>query len=73
MNKERLFDRLPTIYRTRDAELSHAGQFEAYIGLMDEILTAIDEQTDEFYHDHFIETCADWLIPYIGTALGGRA
>ncbi len=65
-----LFERLPAIYRTRDADLSREGQFEAYIGLMDEILEGIDDHIDVFYHDHFIETCADWMVPYIGDLLG---
>ena len=37
-----LFERLPAIYRTRDEDLSREGQFEAYIGLMDEVLGAAD-------------------------------
>lgn len=68
--RPRLFERLPAIYRTRDADLSREGQFEAYIGLMDEILEGVDDHIDAFYHDHFIETCADWMIPYIGDLLG---
>ena len=37
-----LFERLPAIYRTRDAEPAQGGQFEAYIGLMDEVMEALD-------------------------------
>jgi hypothetical protein len=66
----RLFERLPAIYRERDAEASRAGQFEAFIGLMDEVLEAIDGHIEAFYHDHFIDTCADWVAPYIGDLLG---
>jgi hypothetical protein len=65
-----LFERLPVLYRTRDTDPSRAGQFEAFIGLMDEILRGIDADIDQLYHDQFIETCADWMVPYIGDLLG---
>ena len=65
-----LFERLPAIYRTRDAEPAQGGQFEAYIGLMDEVMEALDAHIEQFYHDHFIEHCDDWVIPYIGDLLG---
>ncbi len=70
MSRERLFDRLPEIYRTRDADPSRYGQFEAYIGFMDEILEALDDHVETLYHDHFIETCSDWMVPYLGDMLG---
>ena len=65
-----LFERLPTIYRTRDADPSREGQFEAYVELMDEVLSAIDDHIEVLYNDHFIESCADWVVPYIGDLLG---
>ena len=70
MTRAPLFERLPAIYRTRDADLSRQGQFEAYIGLMDELFAAIDDHIEAFYHDHFVETCDDWMVPYIGDLLG---
>jgi len=66
----RLFDLLPALYRQRDADPARAGQFEAYIGLMDEVFKAVDADIETLYHDHFIETCADWMVPYIGDLLG---
>ncbi len=68
--RPRLFERLPEIYRTRDADLSRQGQFEAFIGLMDEILEGIDDHVEALYDDQFIESCADWMVPYIGDLLG---
>ncbi len=65
-----LFERLPAIYRERDADPGSAGQFEAYVGLIDEVFAALDDHIEAFYHDHFIETCADWTVPYIGDLLG---
>jgi hypothetical protein len=65
-----LFQRLPEIYRIRDAEQTPPGQFEAYVGLMDGVHAAIRDNIEALYHDEFIETCADWVIPYIGDLLG---
>ena len=33
-------------------------------------LHEVDDHIEAFYHDHFIETCADWMVPYIGDLLG---
>lgn len=70
MTRKPLFERIPAVYRGRDAEPSRAGQFEAFIGLMDEVLAAVDQDIDALYQDQFIETCADWVVPYIGDLLG---
>jgi len=68
--RQRLFDRLPEIYRIRDAELTPAGLLEAYLGILDEAGTAIHANIDALYHDFFIETCDDWVIPYLADLLG---
>jgi hypothetical protein len=65
-----LFDRLPAIYRERDADPETAGQLQAFVGLMDEVFAAIDADLETLYYDHFIDTCQDWLIPCIGDVLG---
>ena len=68
--RQRLFDRLPEIYRIRDAEQTPAGQLEAYLGILDEAQGAIHASIDALYHDFFIETCDDWVIPYLADLLG---
>lgn len=65
-----LFQRLPEIYRIRDAEQSPPGQLEAYVGALDEVFAAIRDDIEALYHDLSIETCQDWAIPYIGDLLG---
>jgi hypothetical protein len=65
-----LFQRLPEIYRIRDTERTPAGQLEAYLGILDEAQSAIHANIDALYHDFFIETCDDWVIPYIADLLG---
>ena len=65
-----LYERLPEIYRLRDAEQSPPGQLAAYLGLIDEVLRAVRDDTEGLYHNQFIETCDDWVVPYLGDLLG---
>ncbi|NJM60206.1 MAG: hypothetical protein HC849_08500, partial [Oscillatoriales cyanobacterium RU_3_3] len=65
-----LYDRLPEIYRVKDEEQTPPGQLENYLAIADFIFDAIHENIESLYHDLFIETCVDWVIPYIGDLLG---
>lgn len=65
-----LFERLPEIYRIRDEELSLPGQLRSYLSLVDQIFGALHDNIEALYNDLFIETCAEWVIPYIGDLLG---
>jgi hypothetical protein len=64
MSDNALFDLLPTVYRIRDAELS--GQLEALLGLINEQVDLLGADLDGLWDDLFIETCAEWVVPYIG-------
>ena len=59
-----LVERLPVVYRIRDAELN--GELEALIELIDEQVGLLRADLDGLWDDLFIETCADWVVPYIG-------
>lgn len=65
-----LYERLPEIYRIKDAEQQPPGQLKSYIALVEEVFGAIHENIESLYHDLFIETCDDWVIPYISDLLG---
>jgi hypothetical protein len=65
-----LFERLPEIYRIKDAELIPPNQLRDYLALVEAAYGAIHENIEALYHDLFIETCDDWVIPYIGDLLG---
>jgi hypothetical protein len=65
-----LYDRLPEIYRIRDQEQSPPGQLRAYLELVEEAFGEIHQNIEALYHDLFIDTCDDWVIPYIGDLLG---
>jgi hypothetical protein len=65
-----LYERLPEIYRIRDEELSPPGQLSAYLALVERAFGAIHEDIESLYHDLFVETGDDWVVPYIGDLLG---
>jgi hypothetical protein len=71
MNKRvELFNRLPEIYRIRDAEQVPPGQLEAYLAVIEEAFGTVHENIESLYHDLFIDTCDDWVVPYLADLLG---
>ncbi len=67
---ERLYSLLPSHLRVRDA-----GQGEPLRALLRVFETEADRVEADIaglYDDWFIETCGDWVIPYIGDLLGVR-
>jgi hypothetical protein len=65
-----LYELLPAVYRLRDD-----GQGKPLFELMTLIareLGAIEESLDQLYDDQFIETCSEWVAPYIGDLVGYR-
>ena len=65
-----LYERLPEIHRIRDEQVEPAKQLEAFLAPIEEAFGHIHENIEALYHDLFIDTCDDWVIPYIGDLLG---
>ena len=70
-----LFDLLPALYRLRDAQLAQSqglatGPLQSLLMLIDEQFDLVADDLAQRYDDHFIETCASWVIPYIGDLIG---
>jgi hypothetical protein len=65
-----LFDRLPEIYRVRDAEQSPPDQLRAYLAAVEAAFGALHDNIAQLYDDLFIDTCDDWVIPYLADLLG---
>ncbi len=70
-----LFNLLPALYRLRDAQIAANAGYE--IGPLQSLLSIVEEQTAileenmaQMYDDLFIETCAPWVVPYIGNLIG---
>ncbi len=73
MKRVPLFDRLPEIHRIKDREQASGddpGPLQAYLSHVENAFTAVKGSAEALYHDLFIETCADWVIPYLGDLLG---
>ena len=68
---DRLFDLLPAIYKVRDHE--QGGSLRELLEVIDEQVAVLEEDLDQLYDDLFIETCADWVVPYIGDLIGYRS
>jgi hypothetical protein len=70
LTAERLYSLLPAVYRIRDAEQGEP--LKALLAAFARELAALEENLDQLYDDQFIETCADWVAPYIGDLIGYR-
>jgi hypothetical protein len=65
---DRLYNLLPAVYRVRDSE--NGGALRALLGVMESELQALDADISGLYDNWFIETAAEWVVPYIGDLLG---
>lgn len=61
---------LPAIHRIRDEDQGQP--LEQLLALVAEQVAVLEENLDQLYDDQFIETCAEWVVPYIGTLIGYR-
>ncbi len=84
---DRLYALLPSIMRRRDGDAGAAtaarlgfergltdedGPLKALLGILGTELAVLEAEAEALYDDHFIETCADWVVPYIGALIGAR-
>lgn len=65
---QRLYELLPAIVRIRDAEQGEP--LKALAELIASEVAVLEEDLEQLYDDQFIETCADWVVPYIGDLIG---
>lgn len=49
-----------------------AGPMASLLAVFAEQMAVLQEDLDQLYDDQFIETCADWVVPYIGDLIGYR-
>lgn len=66
--EELLYNLLPAIYRSRD--VAQGEPLRALLGLMEREFQAIQADIEGLYENLFIETCEEWVVPYIGDLLG---
>jgi hypothetical protein len=67
---DRLYSLLPAIYRTRDAQQGYP--LQALLRIMAEQVNVVEDDIRQLYENWFIETCEDWVVPYIADLIGYR-
>ena len=65
---DRLYDLLPAFHRMRDADEGYP--LRALLRLIGREAQVVEDDLLALYEGWFIETCADWLVPYIGDLVG---
>ena len=68
---DRLYELLPVVYRQRDAEQGYP--LRALLQVIAEQVNVVEADIDRLYENWFVETCEDWVVPYIGDLVGYRA
>ncbi len=66
-SSERLYELLPAIYRLRDADQGYP--LRDLIELMAREGRVVEADLAALYDNWFVESCADWVVPYIGDLL----
>ncbi len=80
---DQLWNLLPAHLRTRDAELANpdgpdtsgdwrSGPLRELVEVLAEQVAVLEENLDQLYDNHFVETASPWALPYIGDLLGIR-
>jgi hypothetical protein len=63
-----LYDLLPAVYRIRD-ELQ-GGPLRELLAVVEEQVDVLEDDIAGLYDNWFIETCDDWVVPYLGDLVG---
>ena len=67
-NPDRLYDLMPVVYRMRDAEIGYP--LRDFLRVISTQANLLEADITRLYNNWFIETCDDWVVPYIGDLLG---
>jgi hypothetical protein len=70
-NIDRLYELLPDIYRLRDAE--QGNPLKELLQVISEQVEAVETDISQLHENWFIETCQDWVVPYIADLIGYRS
>jgi hypothetical protein len=70
LTPERLYRLLPAIHRLRDAEQGEP--LRALLRVIEGEFERVEQDIAILYDNWFIETCDEWVVPYIGDLLGVR-
>jgi hypothetical protein len=67
----RLYELLPAIYRIRDAEQGYP--LQDLLRVITEQVDVVEADISQLYDNWFIETCQDWVVPYIGDLIDDQS
>ena len=67
---DRLYELIPVLHRIRDAERGYP--LRALLRVIGEQANVIEDDIARLYENWFIETCDDWVVPYIADLIGYR-
>lgn len=48
------------------------GPLKALMAILADQMAVVEENLEQLYDDQFIETCTEWVVPYIGQLVGSR-
>ncbi|QSQ27581.1 hypothetical protein JY651_22875 [Pyxidicoccus parkwayensis] len=68
--QDRLYKLLPAVYRGRDA--LQGEPLRALLAIIERELLAVEDDIGQLHDNWFIETCQEWVVPYLGDLLGVR-
>jgi len=69
-NTDELYYLLPSIYRIRDIDRKEV--LKEFLSVLEKQGGLVEKDIAQLYDNWFIETCDEWLVPYIGNLLGVR-
>jgi hypothetical protein len=69
LDADSLYSLLPAFVRLRD-QTQGGGALQALMQVIAGQAQVISDGLDQLYDDQFIETCAPWVVPYIGDLIG---
>jgi hypothetical protein len=70
MSQDRLYSLLPAFHRRRDAETGEP--LRALMAVLEAELDRLHDDTEQMYDDWFVETCREWVLPYLADLLAQR-
>src|SRR3984893_2924495 len=65
---DRLYDLVSVVYPLRDADQGYP--LRALLRVIAEQVSVVENDIAGLYDNWFIETCQDWVVPYIGALIG---
>ncbi len=63
-----LYRLLPSVYRNRDVQIGEP--LRALLSVLGNEIDLLRQDIDRLYDNWFVETCDEWVVPYIGDLLG---